>query len=384
MNIDYLIVGSGLTGAVIARILTDAGRDVLVVERRTHLGGNVHDYHHPSGIRIHTYGPHYFRTNSQKIWDFVTRFATFYPFEATVMSLIDGKLENWPITKRYINREIGERWQPAFHGHPSNFEEASLAMMPQMVYQKFVKGYTEKQWGVPATTLASELAGRFEVRENGDTRLKQHRFQGLPLNGYAAFMANILKGIPVLLNFDYLYRKNDFRARKMVIFTGAIDEFFNYKFGRLSYRNQIRHHEYLPDVNFFQPVEQVNNPNRQTGAYVRTLEWKHMMPAQYARQIKGTVITRETPATPNDANNYEYPFPDRKNSQLYRRYRQLAAAQSKLLICGRLGEYKYYDMDDAIERAMQHARTILGISNTVRYFVENAYDRNYYTPAPNS
>lgn len=380
MNVDYLIVGSGLTGAVIARILADAGQDVLVVERRPHMGGNVHDHCHPSGIRIHTYGPHYFRTDSQKIWDFVTRFSTFYRFEATVMSQVDNKFENWPPTARYINRELGAQWQPAFSGQPSNFEEASLAMMPQAIYQKFVKGYTEKQWGVSAATLAAELAGRFEVRANGDHRLKQHRFQGLPLNGYANFMANMLADIPVLLNFDYLHRRKEFSVRRKVIFTGAIDEFFGYKFGKLNYRYQIREHEYLPDVDIFQPVGQVNNPNR-ADAYVRTLEWKHMMPPQYARNIKGTVITRETPATPNNPNDYEYPFPDRKNKQLYRRYRQLAAAQNDLLICGRLGEYRYYDMDHAIGRAMEHARTLLAQPKPVRYFVENIYERNDYASA---
>ena len=151
MNEDYLIVGSGLTGAVISRILTDAGKRVLVLDRRSHLGGNVHDHFHPSGIRIHTYGPHYFRTNDDELWQFVNRFATFYKYEAALKSWVDGKYENWPIAASYIRRVIGEKWEPEFKGQAANFEEASLGMMPRLVYEKFVKGYNEKQWGVPAS-----------------------------------------------------------------------------------------------------------------------------------------------------------------------------------------------------------------------------------------
>jgi len=145
MNADYLIVGSGLSGAVIARTLADAGRSTLIVERRNHAGGNVHDHSHPSGIRIHTYGPHYFRTNDTNIWTFVNRFASFYPYAASLQSCVDGRLERWPISTNYIQRTVGKNWRPDFLGTPSNFEEASLAMMPRIVYEKFVKGCTEKQ-----------------------------------------------------------------------------------------------------------------------------------------------------------------------------------------------------------------------------------------------
>ena len=205
-TVDYLLVGSGLTGAVIARTLADAGREVLVLERRSYVGGNVHDHVHPCGVRIHTYGPHYFRTHRDDIWEFVTRFAEFYRYEACLKTLVDGRHENWPIAASYIRRTLGETWSPDFEGEPRNFEEACLSMMPRLIYEKFVKGYTEKQWGVPASALSPGLAGRFDVRLDDDPRLKRHKHQGLPLCGYAGLMRNMLAGVPVMLaKFTKLY-----------------------------------------------------------------------------------------------------------------------------------------------------------------------------------
>lgn len=359
MYVDYLVVGSGLTGATIARVLADAGREVLVVERRSHSGGNVHSHQHPSGILVHTYGPHYFRTSSERIWEFVNRFAIFYEYIACLKSYIDGEYENWPVTHSYINQVIGEAWCPAFQGLPTNFEEASLVMMPELIYHKFVKGYTEKQWGVPAYVLSADLATRFDVREDEDPRLKQHKYQGIPFNGYSGFMENMLTGIPIYLNYDYLKHRQDIQARKLLIFTGSVDEFFGFDLGKLKYRGQKRKDEYFPDIDFFQPCGQVNNPDPNNGAYIRSLEWKHMMPPDTIKYIKGTVITSETPFTPSDPNQYEYPFPDKANENLYQAYRNRANAIPNILICGRLGEYRYYDMDQAIARAMVLADRIL-------------------------
>jgi UDP-galactopyranose mutase len=359
ISADYLVIGAGLTGAVIARTLADAGREVLLLERREHLGGNVHDHLHPSGIRIHTYGPHYFRTNSDELWAFVNRFSAFYKYEAALKSWVDGQYENWPIAASYIRRAIGERWTPEFTGTPANFEEASLAMMPRPIYEKFVKGYSEKQWGVPARTLSASLAKRFDVRADDEPRLMRHVHQGIPVNGYAAFMRSMLADLPVLLHCDYLQRRDEFRARKHLIFTGPIDEFFGYDLGRLHYRGQRREHTYLPDVDFAQPCGQVNNPDPANGPHIRTLEWKHMLPPDEARRIKGTVLTREITVSPTDPGGYEYPFPDEQNAALYQRYRERADAIPNLLICGRLGEYRYYDMDQAIGRALVLANKLL-------------------------
>jgi UDP-galactopyranose mutase len=359
MKYDVLVVGSGLTGSVIARMLTDVGQSVLVVERRAHPGGNVHDHYHSSGLRIHTYGPHHFRTNDDELWAFANRFSAFYPYEATVKSWVDGRYENWPIAASYIRRTVGADWKPEFRGDPQNFEEASLSMMPMSIYEKFVKGYTEKQWGVPAHTLSARLAKRFDVRLDDEPRHTRHQHQGIPRNGYSAFIENMLAGIPVLLNVDYLENRSEFAESKLTIFTGPIDEYFDFDLGRLKYRAQIRTNEYLPDVALAQPCGQVNNPDPANGPHIRTLEWKHMMPSEEAAQIRGTVLTRELSVSPESPNDYEYPFPDDANTKLYRQYRARANAITNLLICGRLGEYKYFDMDQAIARAQLHSRRIL-------------------------
>lgn len=359
-KIDYLIIGTGLTGAVIARALSDAGREVLVVDRRSHMGGNVHDHAHESGIRIHTYGPHYFRTSSEKIWDYATRFAPFYKYEANLLSDVDGNLEQWPVAGSFIRRRVGMDWQPEFKGTPQNFEEAALSLMPRLVYEKFIKEYNEKQWGVPSHMLAAKLCGRFDVRHDDEPRLKPNsKYQGIPEPGYAEWTRRMLEGVPVLLNFDYLKRRDEIRGRKMLVFTGPIDEFFGFELGKLNYRSQRRTHQYLPDASFAQRCGQVNNPMHAGGPHIRTLEWKHMMRPDWASRIRGTVLTQEVPFTPDNPSEYEYPFPDDANAELYKNYRARADAMDKVLICGRLGEYRYYDMDQAIARAMSLAENLL-------------------------
>ena len=359
LHLDCLIVGSGITGAVIARKLTDAGCSVLVLERRTHLGGNVHDHLHASGIRIHTYGPHYFRTSSKRIWAFVTRFSDFYKYEPALKSWVDGRYENWPITVNYIRRFVGENWKPAFCGTPANFEEAALALMPKLVYEKFVKNYNEKQWGVPPATLSANLLKRFDVRADDEPRLTRHRYQGLPKEGYAMLMQRMLDGIPVLLNCDYLAARHQFSGQKWTVFTGPIDGYFANDLGHLKYRGQQRAHQYYPDVHYIQPCGQVNNPDPVNGPHIRTMEWKHMMESSCAKGIRGTVLTQEVPITVDDPNDLEYPFPNAANAKLYETYRKRAEGIPRLTICGRLGEYRYYDMDQAVGRAMVLAERIL-------------------------
>lgn len=356
ITVDYLIIGSGLTGAVIARTLKDRGKDVWVVERRNHVGGNVFDHLHESGIRIHTYGPHYFRTHDERIWRFVNRFSEFRPYVACLKSYVDGQYENWPIGASYIRKHVGENWEPSFKGSPENFEEAALKLMPALVYEKFVKGYNIKQWGVDPKRLSAGLVKRFDVREDDDPRLTpHHRFQGLPSDGYADFMRRMLEGIPVTLGHDYVQCPDEFRYRRMLIYTGPIDEFFNHELGRLTYRGQQRVHEWIKTVNFIQPGVQVNNPDLSNGPHIRTLEWKHLMDPGEAARIAGTLVTREITYTPEHPDDFEYPFPDESNAKLYAEYRARALKIPRLLVCGRLGEYRYYDMDQAIGRALMLA-----------------------------
>ncbi|MBN1567775.1 MAG: NAD(P)-binding protein [Acidobacteria bacterium] len=358
MGIEYLIVGSGLTGAVIARVLTDAGCRVLVVEKRKHIGGNVHDQKHESGIRYHTYGPHFFRTSSREIWNFVRRFSHFYPFEAVVKTIVDGKLENWPIAAEYIERTIGPDWEPCFKGVATDFEQKALSIMPRLVYEKLVKPYTEKQWGVQADTLVPELALRFDVRMDNDPRLMRSSCQGLPSGGYTHFMESLLLGIDVRLQFDFLKHRNDIKAERLLVFTGPIDAFFNYRLGRLKYRSQKRALQFLADVDYSQSHAVINNPSGHSRR-IRTIEWKNLMQPGEQRRCRGTLLTHETPFTASDPDQFEYPFPDRENLALYEKYRRLAEDCPGILICGRLGEYRYYDMDHAIARAMNLAELIL-------------------------
>jgi UDP-galactopyranose mutase len=347
-----LVVGSGLTGATIARLARDAGHSVTVLERRPVVGGNVRDERHPSGIVLHPFGPHFFRTSSERIWRFVHRFAAFRPFAAEVKTMVDGVAEDWPVTAAYLERHYGPHWSPAFAGEPGNFEEACLAMMPRLVYEKFVRGYTEKQWGVPAASLEASLAGRFEVRMSADRRLKTSSHQGLPTIGYSAFMDALLAGIEVVCGVDFLAHRGEFPRGRFTVFTGPIDEFFGFDLGRLDYRAQRRQHLWLGDMAYKHSAVATNFPDPTDGAFIREIEWKRMMPAKQTAAISGTLVTREYPIAPENPDAFEYPFPSAANRRLYERYAERARAFPDLLICGRLGEYRYYDMDQAIARAM--------------------------------
>ncbi|HED15586.1 MAG TPA: FAD-dependent oxidoreductase [Gammaproteobacteria bacterium] len=359
ISVDYLVVGSGVTGATIARQLTDEGHEVMVLERRQHVAGNAHDTVHSSGIRYHTYGPHYFRTSSSRIWEFVNRFADFYKFEGVLQTDVNGQLERWPVHKDYIRKHVGENWEPEFKGQPGNFEEAALSIMPRLIYERFIEGYTRKQWGVLPTQLEPWLAKRFDVSTDDDLRLKKHRYQGIPLGGYEAWAWRMLDGIDCQLGVDYLKERDRFHARKKVIFTGPVDEYFGYDLGPLAYRGQRRSLIFIPNVDYVYQVPQINCPDIAAGPHVRILEWKHTLPEE-ERNVQGSLLTVETPFTPDDPGDYEYPFPSTENNELYKRYEARAKALDNVLICGRLGEYRYFDMDQAIARAFVHVDRLLG------------------------
>jgi UDP-galactopyranose mutase len=332
------------------------------LERRKAVGGNVHDSLHSSGIRVHTYGPHYFRCASARIWRFVQRFAEFVPYKAVIQSYVNGQHVEWPIRrgmfKSYPN------WQSESPpGTARNFEEACLQRMPKALYQAFIQGYTRRQWGIDPRDLEAELARRIRINEDHQLSLTpEHPFQGLPKLGYASLMENLVAGLPCQTGVDYLQCRHEFTARKGLIFTGPIDEFFGCDEGRLAYRSQARRHEYFPDKERFQPCVQVNHPTAPDGQPIRLLEWKHLMPESERAKVKGTVVTSETPFSPTDSDQYEYPMPIAQYQQLAQRYAARAAAVPNLVICGRLGEYRYFDMDQAIGRAMLLASRLLGQS----------------------
>jgi UDP-galactopyranose mutase len=362
---DYLVVGSGLTGAVVARRLFDADRDVVVIDRRSHSGGNVHDYvYDQTGIRVHTYGPHYFRTSSDRIWDFVQRFSEFYHYSPSIFSMIGEDLQHWPVHSDYNDRWGSPLQKPGVdplsrEPRPANLEEAALRLMSKRTYQDFVKEYNEKQWGMPATELSADLCRRFDVRHGSDVRLSRLKYQGIPVGGYAVFMRRMLRDVDVRLGVDY--RSCGITPRVMTIYTGPIDEYFGFDLGRLEYRGQQRDHFRFKNVEYHQVVGQINYPQHKHGQHIRILEWKHMLHPSELMRANGTVITIERPYSPIDPNDFEYPVPTAKNDELYKQYRLRAKAlEPKVLIIGRLGQYRYFDMDAAIANALRHAEAILG------------------------
>lgn len=313
----FTIVGSGLTGAVIARRLHERGEKVIVLERREEIGGNVADYQ-VDGTFIHRYGPHLFRTNSQRIWDFVNRFTTFTEYKHRVHTLAAGEIRPWPCAVS----------KPAFMGVPQNFEEACLAQMSRVSYEKFVKGYTEKQWGCDAKSLSPSLCKRIEPNDTGYL-FPNHKYQGIPTWGYSAMVGNMLRGIEVKVNTPW-----DGSKHHHLIFTGGIDAYYNYDLGKLRYRSQRRVLEpgraFCAQLNYADASE----------PRIRTIGWSHITGG------RSDLVTHETPQEGGE----EYPYPDDENAQLYAEY---AARPTKAIICGRLGEYRYLDMDQAIGRALK-------------------------------
>lgn len=362
LTADYIVVGSGVTGATLARSLSDAGHKVVVLERRSHVGGNVYDTCHGSGIRFHVYGPHYFWTGSERLWNYVNRFAAFYPFKAVVKCLINDRYMPWPIRADQVRQSAGVDWQMTSSAEAvaraENFEQAALQLLPRDIYERYVLGYTTKQWGIPPHQLSADLATRLMIRDDQSPYLRHHPYQGVPTGGFTAWIEAMLNGIEVRLGVDYLRNRDAYQARKCLIYTGAIDEFFGCDLGRLRYRAQRRNHVYFPDVvGEVTPCVQVNYPSLSVD-YLRTVEWKYLLPVA-KRPAKGTLITIETPYSPQYSDDYEYPFPSAEDKAIYRQYRERADAIGRLLICGRLGEYRYYDMDQAIGRALVLASRLL-------------------------
>jgi len=366
MQYDVLIVGAGLYGAVLAHEALAAGRSVLVLDRRTHVGGNVYT-EEIEGIQVHRYGAHIFHTNDEAVWDYVNRFAAFNRFTNTPVANYHGEIYSLPFNMFTFNRmwgvvtpaeaeaEIERQRREAGITEPGNLEEQAISLVGRDVYEKLVRGYTEKQWGRPCTELPAFIIRRLPVRFTYDNNYFNARFQGIPYGGYTALVEKLLAGAGLRLGVDYLADKAAWDAQAdRIVYTGAIDAYFGCCYGALEYRS-LRFETEILDTPNFQGNAVVNYTDRET-LWTRILEHKWFDPAGQPK----TVITREYSREWKIGDEPYYPVNDAKNAALYERYRALAAREEKTVFGGRLGEYKYYDMDQVIAAALAKSRELFG------------------------
>ena len=360
MKYDYLIVGAGLFGSTVANLLNKKGKKVLVIDKRNHIAGNIYTKNE-NNIDIHVYGAHIFHTSDKEVWDYINTFGEFNNYINTPIANFKGRLYNMPfnmntftklwhdvITPDDAKRKIEEERLELNGKEPENLEEQAISLVGRTIYETLIKGYTEKQWGKSCTELPSFIIKRLPVRYTFNNNYFNDRYQGIPVNGYTKLIENMLEGIEVRLNVDYLKNKTilDNLASK-VIYTGMIDEYFNYKLGTLEYRSLRFDTEYLSYVDNYQGNAVINYTEREI-PYTRMIEHKHF---NY-KETKGTYITREYPVTWQKGMEAYYPVNNDKNNKLYEEYKNLSLNEDKTIFGGRLGMYKYFDMDKTIREAM--------------------------------
>jgi UDP-galactopyranose mutase len=360
---DFAIVGSGLFGAVCARELTDAGFSVWVIERRGHIGGNLYTSRR-HGIDVHEYGPHIFHCSNAEIWDYVNRFARFAPFVNSPLSMAGGRLYSlpfnmhtfyqiWGVTKPALARAKIEADKPALDRAPENLEEQAIALVGQTIYERLVRGYTAKQWQRHPRDLPPEIIKRLPLRFTFDCNYFDDTYQGIPQDGYTALIERLLEGIPVTAGIDYLADRAAIEAQaRYVIYTGALDEFFDYDEGVLAYRGLSFEHE-VHDSDNVQGNAVINYADAEV-PYTRTVEHRHFVPTHAARSI----VTREYPAPWRKGDIPFYPINDRANNALHRRYESRLRALGRYYHGGRLADYRYYDMHQVVGAALKLARRI--------------------------
>ena len=362
---DYLVVGAGLYGAVFAHEAKKAGRKVLVIDRRPNIAGNVYT-EDVEGIHVHKYGAHIFHTNNKKVWDYVTKFAEFNRFTNSPVANYHGELYSLPFNMYTFNKmwgvvtpeeaaaKIEEQKKAAGITEPKNLEEQAISLVGTDIYEKLVKGYTEKQWGRPCTELPAFIIKRLPVRLTFDNNYFNALYQGIPMGGYTKMVANMLEGIEVRHGVDYLENKAELDAQaEKVIYTGAIDAYFGYRLGNLEYRS-VRFENELLDKPNFQGNAAVNYTDRET-PWTRIIEhkWFEFGKDDQGNDLPKTVISREYSSEWKPGDEPYYPVNDAKNGALYAEYRKLADQEKKVVFGGRLGEYKYYDMDAVIASALE-------------------------------
>ena len=352
---DYLIVGAGLYGAVFAREATAAGKKVLVVDKRPNIAGNVYT-EDVEGIKVHVYGAHIFHTNNREVWDYVNRFTTFNRFTNSPFNMYTFNKMWGVVTPEEAEAKINEQ-RKEITGEPKNLEEQAISLVGRDIFEKLVKGYTEKQWGRDCKDLPAFIIRRLPVRLTFDNNYFNALYQGIPTEGYTKLVENLLDGIEVRLNCDYLENRDTLDAlAERVVYTGPIDAFFGFRLGTLEYRS-VRFETELLDKPNFQGNAAVNYTDRET-PWTRIIEhkWFTFGKDEKGNDLPKTVISREYSAEWKPGDEPYYPVNDEKNGVLYQEYKKLAEKEEKVIFGGRLGEYKYYDMDQVIAAALQMAK----------------------------
>ena len=355
---DYLIVGAGLYGSIFACEMKKIGKKCLVIDKRNHIGGNIY-CENIEGINVHKYGAHIFHTSNKEVWEYINQFCEFNNYINSPIANYKGEIYNLPFNMNTFNklwgvrtpeeakRKIEEQKRELEIVEPKNLEEQAISLIGKDIYEKLIKGYTEKQWGRKATELPAFIIKRLPVRFIYDNNYFNDRYQGIPVGGYTKIIEKMLEGIEVKLNTNFFDNREYFEnIAEKIVFTGMIDEFYNYQFGKLEYRSLRFETEVLNEKNY-QGNAVVNYTEREI-PYTRIIEHKHF---EFGKQEK-TVITREYPSEWKVGDEPYYPVNDEKNNKLYEKYRELAEKENKVIFGGRLGEYKYYDMDKVIEKVL--------------------------------
>ena len=371
MKYDYLVVGSGLYGAVFAREAADRGKKVLVIDKRPNVAGNIYT-EKVEGIHVHKYGAHIFHTNDTKVWKYITRFAEFNRFTNSPVANYRGELYSLPFNMYTFNKmwgvvtpeeaaaKIEEQKKEACITEPKNLEEQAISLVGRDIFEKLIKGYTEKQWGRDCKDLPAFIIKRLPVRLTFDNNYFNALYQGIPIGGYTKLVEHLLEGIEVRLNTDYLEQKEELdRLAETVVYTGPIDAYFGYSLGALEYRS-VRFETEVLDIPNFQGNAAVNYTDRET-PWTRIIEhkWFEFGKDEQGMDLPKTVISREYSSEWKPGDEPYYPVNDEKNGALYAEYKKLADAEQNVIFGGRLAEYRYYDMDAVIASALQKSEEVL-------------------------
>ena len=368
---DYLIVGSGLYGAVFAQQATAKGKKVLVIDKRPNIAGNVYT-EDIEKIHVHKYGAHIFHTNNKKVWNYITKFAEFNRFTNSPVANYKGELYSLPFNMYTFNKmwgvitpqeaadKIEQQKKEAGITEPKNLEEQAISLVGRDIYEKLVKGYTEKQWGRDCKELPAFIIKRLPVRLTFDNNYFNALYQGIPVGGYTKMVENMLDGIEVRLNVDFLKEREKYEAlADRIIYTGAIDAYFDYALGNLEYRS-VRFENEILDIPNFQGNAAVNYTDRET-PWTRIIEhkWFEFGKDEAGNDLPKTVISKEYSSEWKPGDEPYYPVNDEKNNKLYQEYKKMSEKEEKVIFGGRLGEYKYYDMDVTIRSALNLAESLL-------------------------